>query len=159
MQGVYPFFDYGFVNDATCPAVPNKKNNYPENSIMDILERKHPKMAFIAKTARLDVQLGEMEMRATLFLPPEDRLSENMVKGLDINSARRFLKYHLLIGIFPKNVITTSPYQNLQTSIKGQMITARLEHVCVLNDHSVIMEWDEIASNGVIHHISEPLLP
>lgn len=160
LQGVYPFFDYGFIDDV--PAVPALQvmNHYYENSIMDHLQKHHPKMAFIAKTARLDIYLSEPSLRCTLLVPPESTLSDKMLISLDINSARRFIKYHLLIGIFPKDVLLTSVYQKIQTSIKGEMIIARIDQdsKCVLNDVSFITRWNIGATNGYIHFISSPLL-
>ena len=160
LQVVYPFFDYGFIDDVPATPAFQVVNHYDENSIMDLLQKHHRKMAFIAKTARLDVYLSEPSLRCTLLVPPESTLSDNMLISLDIDSARRFLKYHLLIGIFPKDVILTSVYQKIQTSIKGEMIIARISHdsECVLNDISVITRWNIGATNGYIHLISSPLL-
>lgn len=157
MQGVYPFFDYEFTEPAKVLGIPPQPKTYPPDSIMGFLERHYQLFAFLVKTARLDWQMADPNFRGTLFLP--EKISENVVMNADIDTARRIVKYHLMIGFFPKDVLFTSPYQELQTSIKGQMIRAVIQgpNHLLLNTDAHVVRFDQWCQNGVIHIINQPL--
>jgi hypothetical protein len=82
-----------------------------------------------------------------------------VVLNADVDTARRIVKYHLMIGYFPKDVLFTSPYQQLQTSIKSQMIRAVIQgpSTLMLNENVYVTEFDRWCLNGVIHRINQPL--
>lgn len=157
MQGVFPFYDYGFAYPENVLNLAPRKKTYPPDSVMGFLEKHHPTWAFLVKTARLDWQMADPSFRGTLFLPQE--MDENVVLNADINTARRIVKYHLMIGFFPGEVLFTSPIQDLQTSIKGQTIRATIRGPCslVLNDGVGVVSFDHWCGNGVIHFIDKPL--
>ena len=157
MQGVYPFFDYSFTDPARVLGIPPQPKTYPPESVMGFLQESYPLFAFLVKTARLDWQLADPNFRGTLFLPRS--INKEIVMNADINIARRIVKYHLMIGFFPKNVLFTSPYQELQTSIKGQTIRAVIQgpsHL-LLNADTYVVEFDRWCQNGVIHILNQPL--
>jgi len=159
MQGVFPFFDYEFAEPARVLNVGPCPQTYPPESIMGYLQQHSPRFAFLVKTARLDGQFADPSFRGTIFLP--DTLDENVVLNADVDTARRIVKYHLMIGYFPKNVLFTSPYQQLQTSIKGQMIRAVIQgpSTMMFNENVYATEFDIWRLNGVIHRIDKPLYP
>ena len=159
MQGVYPFFDYEFAEPARVLGAGPCPKTYPPDSIMGYLEKHAKTFAFLVKTARLDWQFADPSFRGTVFLP--DSIDENIVLNADVDTARRIVKYHLMIGYFPKNVLFTSPYQHLQTSIKGQMVRAVIQGpaTLMLNENVYVTEFDLWRLNGVIHRIDKPLYP
>jgi hypothetical protein len=159
MQGVYPFFDYEFAEPAKVLGVGACPLTYPQDSLMGFLQKNAPTYAFLVKTARLDWQLADPSFRGTVFLP--DTINENVVLNADVDTARRIVKYHLMIGYFPKDVLFTSPYQQLQTSIKSQTIRAVIQgpSTLMLNENVYVTEFDRWCLNGVIHRIHQPLYP
>jgi len=159
MQGVYPFFDYDFAEPAKVLGVGACPTTYPQDTIMGYLQKHAPTYAFLVKTARLDWQFADPSFRGTVFLP--DNLDENVVLNADVDTARRIVKYHLMIGYFPKDVLFTSPYQQLQTSSKGQMVRAVVQgpSTMMLNENVYVTEFDIWRLNGVIHRITKPLYP
>lgn len=157
LQGVCPFFDYEFTYPENVVPTPQKIITYPPDSIMSFIEKQSPLFAFLVKKARLDWTFASPENRITIFLPLH--LNEQNVMNADINTARRIVKYHLMMGFFPRNVLETSPYQQLTSSIKGETILARLDRLgMILNDRSRVIEWDLSFFNGFIHLIDNPLL-
>ena len=64
-----------------------------------------------------------------------------------------------MTGLFPQNVLLTSPYQQLQTTIKGSTITAFYHPPQLyLNDNIPILHYDIQCNNGLIHIISNMLI-
>jgi uncharacterized surface protein with fasciclin (FAS1) repeats len=158
-QGICEFYNNDYLNPINVFKTDPKKINYPENSIMDYLEKKHKKFAFIAKLAKLDWYLSDIMLRSTLFLPLEESINENILLNMDINTARRIIKYHLMTGLFPFKVINTSPYQELQSTIKGSTITCILyNNLYVLNNDNPIIHVDINLNNGLIHIIQKMLI-
>lgn len=159
MQGVYPFFDYDFAEPSRVLGIPPIQKTYPEGSLMGYIQKHAPEYAFLVKTARLDWQFADPNFRGTVFLP--NKIDQNVVMNADIDTARRIVKYHLMIGFFPKDVLFTSPYQELQTSIKGQTIRAVIQGPTrmMLNEGCYITHFDHWSQNGVVHRISQPLYP
>jgi uncharacterized surface protein with fasciclin (FAS1) repeats len=78
---------------------------------------------------------------------------------MDINTARKIVKYHFMTGIFPKNVLYTSNYQQLQSTIKGSYIWSQIsqEGNMILNFTTPIIFFDIYLNNGIIHIINNLL--
>lgn len=159
-QGTYEFFDNAFTYPENVLRPRPLIKTYPEHSVMWYLERFHPKYAFIVKLARLDWQMADASFRGTLFVPLEDSLNENEILQMDISTARRIVKYQFMVGLFPKDVLYTSPYQQLQSTIKGAYITASIQRPgeMVLNYTTPIVFYDILLTNGIIHIISKMLI-
>jgi len=158
-QGTCEFYD----NTLFYPSnvIPNQPQpiTYPENSIMDYLHKHHPKFAYIAKTAQLNWYLASDGLRSTLFLPQEEGLNQKEILNLDQNTARRIIKYHLMTGLFPKDVLLTSPYQQLQSTLKGSWITAIYQYPYLyLNNNNPVLMNDIQCKNGIIHIIQNLLI-
>lgn len=157
MAGIYgidPILDFTYQNPT--PIIKVEKT-FPEDSLMYYIEKNHPKYAFIVKKADLAGQFADLQFRGTVFIPKEESLNENMVMNLDQNTARTIVKYHLMIGFFPKAVLTASAYQKLQPAIKSEIITAALYRMhdgnvtTVFNDETHVIHYDIQLKNGYIH--------
>jgi len=159
MQGVCPFFDYDFAYPENVLRIAPTKKTYPENSLMAYIRNHFPLWAFLIQTARLDWQFADPNFRGTLFIP--QTINENVVMNADIDTARRIVKYHLMIGFFPKDVLFTSPYQQLQIAIKGETVRAVIQgpETMMLNEGVYITRFDIWKQNGIVHVIDKPLLP
>lgn len=159
-QGTYEFLD----NKFTYPESVFKPNpeikKYPENSVMWYIEKFHPKYAMIVKKAKLDWQMADPQFRGTVFLPLEKSLNDDNILNMDINTARKIVKYHFMVGIFPKDVLYTSKYQQLQSTIKGHYIWAYItdKNVLVLNNTTPVIFFDIKLNNGIIHIIPNLLM-
>lgn len=159
-QGTFEFFNQSFASPEEVFRPKAMKVTYKDNSIMWYIEKFHPKFSYIAKLSKLDWQMSDIQFRGTLFLPLEDSIDENYLFSMDINTARRFIKYHLMVGLFPKSVLFTSPCQQLQSTIKGNTILAMITgpDIMVLNNQIPIVYFDIPLNNGIIHIIAKPLI-
>ena len=72
LQGVYPVFDYAFIDEVNCPITATTQCEYDDHSIMNYINTHHPRFAFIVKTARLDILFNDVSFRCTLFPPVEE---------------------------------------------------------------------------------------
>jgi hypothetical protein len=150
LHGYYPFYDYSSVTDprivynAQAP-IPT----YPENTLMDMIAKNHPEFAFLARTAGLDWHLADLQTRATVFIPKNIPNFQN----LDIQSAKKFVKYHMSVGVLPETVLHSSLIYDLQTTLNGYNI--RVEHK-LLNGVK-IYSYDHYARNGIFHLIDSTL--
>uniref|UniRef100_A0A8D2NCU3 Stabilin 2 n=1 Tax=Zonotrichia albicollis TaxID=44394 RepID=A0A8D2NCU3_ZONAL len=97
--------------------------------------------------------LTDLSVQATLFAPNDSGLKENeTLSGRDIEyhlSNANIMFYEDLTN--GTTLLTHLGKKLLITSTEGQ------EHQIRYVDRSAIVEWDIIASNGIIHIISEPL--
>lgn len=160
--GIDPILDYSFTYPDNVFSSPIIEKPYLKNSIMDILETNFRDFAFIVKTARLDELLSYNNSFFTLFLPVHLPSNDVIIK-MDINDARTFVKYHLMSGLFPIDLLFSSNYQELNTSIKGQTIIAiktsplqiqfNNRSQFILSSHSPL---SFSCLNGFIHLVSYP---
>lgn len=164
LYGIDPIFDYSFTYPQNVIGTPVQKKGYLEGSIMDILETKYPVFAFIVKTARLDEMLSYENSFFTLFLPIQ-LPSKEIIMDMDINDARSFVKYHLMSGIFPLDLLLSSNYQELNTCIKGQSVYAiRTGPLQISFNHQSQFVLHPSSStpihfpciNGIIHLVTTP---
>jgi len=157
MQGVYPFFDYGFAYPQEVLRKKPVAKTYPANSVMGFLQAHYPSFAFLVRTARLDQQLADPMDRCTVFVP-EQLPPEDVLVRMDIDACRRFVKYHMMQGVFPKQVLFTSPFQQLQSTIKGEWLRAVIQGPNqLLVNQSPVLSFDHTLQNGIVHVVAFPL--
>uniref|UniRef100_A0A663ECU0 Stabilin 2 n=1 Tax=Aquila chrysaetos chrysaetos TaxID=223781 RepID=A0A663ECU0_AQUCH len=99
--------------------------------------------------------LTDLSVHATLFAPNDSGLRENeTLSGRDIEyhlSNASIMFYEDLTN--GTTLLTRLGVKLLITNTRGQEYQSEIRYV----DGSAIVEWDIIASNGIIHVISEPL--
>uniref|UniRef100_A0A8U7M4K0 Stabilin 2 n=1 Tax=Corvus moneduloides TaxID=1196302 RepID=A0A8U7M4K0_CORMO len=99
--------------------------------------------------------LTDLSVHATLFAPNDSGLKENeTLSGRDIEyhlSNANIMFYEDLTN--GSTLLTRLGKKLLITNSRGQEHQGEIRYV----DRSAIVEWDIIASNGIIHIISEPL--
>lgn len=168
MAGIYgidPIFTYTY-NDNSFNQINSCSKNFKpeEDTLMFYLEENHPIFTKIVKMANYVGIFSDLKFRGTLFLPSEESLNDLDIGKMDISSCRKLIEYHYMEGFFPKTILLTSPFQQLQTKIKGQSIQAGLyinrksnEQTLLLDNISYIQEFDIRTKNAFIHRIDRPL--
>jgi hypothetical protein len=156
IYGIDPILDYTFAQQSPKYCL---NLNYPPNTVMDVLSKHHPKFAYMVKKAKLAEQFGDLQFRGTIFAPHEESLDEKTIMNMDINTCRTLVKYHFMVGFFPKDVLNQSFYQQLQPALASQQIRAALvqneknERFLVLNNEVPILHYGDMLRNGYIHVI------
>jgi hypothetical protein len=169
MAGIYgidPILNYTFTEPENNSILRGNEvlKPSPPNSLMSFLNIHHPKFAYIVKKAEFERIFGDELFRGTLFLPKEESLDENVVMNMDINTSRNVVEYHVMNGFYPKNVLTTSSFQQLQPRKEGHQILASIHWVPFLNRETVVLNniapieiFDIKCINAYVHVISQPL--
>jgi len=159
LQGTVEFFnnEFAFPEAAyrPCPIV----KTYQEGTVMWYIDKYHPKFAFLVKTARLDWRMDDPQFQGTVFLPLEESIQEDGILNTDPNTAIKTVRYHFMNGLFPRDVLYTSPYQQLQPSMDGNYIMATItdKNEMILNYTTPIIYYDVLLKNGIIHIVSQLL--
>ena len=169
MAGIYgidPILNYTFTEPENNAILRGnvRLTTPPPGSLMDYLDKYHPKFAYIVKKGEFAQIFSDTQFRGTLFLPKEESLDENVVMNMDINTCRTVIRYHVMDGFYPKEVLMTSPFQQLQPRLQGQTIVASIHWVpflnmetIVLNNCSPIEQFDIKCSNAYVHIISQSM--
>jgi len=155
-QGTYEFLnnDFAFPESVYKPKV--EMASYPKNTVMWYIDSYHPKFAFIVKKAQMDMRMGDPQFQGTVFLPLEESIDEDSILNMDMNTANKIVRYTYMRGLFPRRVLYTSPYQQLQSSMDGSYIWATItdKDIMMLNYIRPVVHWDIVLDNGMIHVIS-----
>jgi uncharacterized surface protein with fasciclin (FAS1) repeats len=158
LQGTFEFFNNEFCQPNRVFDVQPLIETYAEQSVMWYINKFHPKYAYLIKRARLDQIMSDPQFNGTVFVPLEKSINESELLNMDINTARKIVKYQFMAGLFPKNVLMTSKYQQLQSTIKGSYIWAEIvQDQMFLNFTTPILFFDINMKNGIIHVINNLL--
>ena len=158
LYGYYEIFDYSsFADPSVVYPQCVQMASYPEGTIMYYIDKHHPKLTFLCRQAGLDGLLGDPQNRVTFFVPLEESLSEEWVKQCDKQTARKFIKYHMCMGSYPRDVLYTSPLYRLRTTLKGQDIVVDYRFGPMTLDSVPIVSFDHFARNGIVHIVAQPL--
>jgi len=174
-QGTFqPFDDSSFL---ACPPPFSRSRSdvqlrtYPSATISGYLQKYHPKFMFLVQLSKLDWQMADPSFRGTLFVPRENSIDESSLLVMDQSRARLIVKYHLLTdGTFPREVLSTSLFQQLETAVPGSPILAFWdqdrdapssfsERLCLNTSLNWVDEFDIACSNGLVHCIRRPMMP
>lgn len=152
-QGTFQVFD-----DTSFLSIQGKpiKETYKENTIISFLIKNHPKFAYIIQRAQWDWKLSDTNSKFTLFVPLEESISDDFLLTIDINTAINILKRHLMDGIFPKRVLETSIFQELQMK-RGINELYLQNNQFIINNYIKIIYMDIKLQNGFIHIIDSLL--
>lgn len=158
LYGYYEIFDYSAFTD---PSVVYPRclqtAAYTEGTIMRHISDHCPKLTYLCRLAALDGILASPQNRVTFFTPPETSLTEKWIRACDKQTARKFIKYHMCMGAYPRVVLSTSPLYNLRTTLKGHDIVVDNRTGSLTLDSVPIVSFDHSCRNGIIHHLLQPL--
>lgn len=167
LYGYYPLFDFSVftspnvqLQSRPCDAysVTSSSSSSPFPTVMAYVVRHAPKMTYLIRLAGLQGLLADIQSAVTLFLPVEDSLPDVWVQSCDRETARKFIKYHFCVGVFPYTSLISSPFYQLRTTLKGEDIFVDcLDTPWVKLNGVPIQTFDIVCQNGVIHQINQPL--
>lgn len=107
--------------------------------------------------------LNDPESNSTLFAPLDNYLKhipDEYFNNLDIGSAKQIIHSMLLPRKVSGEMVRSSPVSYLTTyDRQNRMYTTNICGQTRLNDCAVVVEYDKIATNGVVHLTTNLLLP
>ncbi|MBT3173498.1 MAG: fasciclin domain-containing protein [Lentimicrobiaceae bacterium] len=98
----------------------------------------------------------------TVFAPTDEAFAALLgaIGQTDINDVPvEVLQQILLYHVVPSSVISTQLQAGMVQTLQGTDVTVSISSGIMVNDANVIMPYDVIASNGVIHTIDQVLVP
>lgn len=134
---------------------------YKKGSIMDVLMRESPLMAYIAQVARLDHDLDDLDFKGTCFAPCHEYCSRywKYFKGnIDHLTARQIILSSCLKAQVKQKDLYYGPtlypslnrYSNIHVSTGCDL---------VLNGNLKIIKADQQCTNGIIQFINGMIEP
>jgi uncharacterized surface protein with fasciclin (FAS1) repeats len=137
----------------------------PGESMIDVLEGNgnFDTLIGLINDAGLQTALETGTAQSTLFAPTDDAF-ERMPAGTldtlrkDKAQLRRVLRYHLVAGRLLSAIVRLRAALNTQDG-RRRILVRPVNDVIRINNRAVVVQPDLQARNGVIHAISEVLLP
>lgn len=131
---------------------------YNKGSVMDVLMRESPLMAYIAQVARLDYELDDPTFKKTCFVPCKEYCSRywKQFKGNTDHLMARRLVLSCCLSVEMRE-------QDLMTDADVYPTLDALTQLCVsngkLNQNLIIVKADQRCVNGMIHFINGMVEP
>lgn len=150
--------------DLRRPANPNDKLmvKIDENTLFGFLVKnpQFSKMAEIVIKSKMELLLKDKQADFTFFVTPNEKLENLDVSLIDVGLAKQIVKMSLIDRRISLKVLKQSPCRYLNTKNDRQrlFVTCLYERV-VINDNAEIMVADMNVDNGVIHVVSNLLIP
>ena len=160
LYGTYCYSDYAFTYERadTRDAVPPLPG-YNEGSVMWMLARDYPTMAYLARRSGLDGFLDSPQSSVTVFAPNEKAWKDFGVAEMDKNVAHGLVAYATLRGSYPSALLLTSAVQRLDTRLVGESLVCDSRTGRPVISGVPTGRLDTRATNGVIHEVVFPLVP
>ena len=135
------------------------------NSIMGFLTmyNNFSKFAYIVRLARLESLFNDQQADVTLLLPSdsENNISENMLKNMDESTARSIVLFSTINRKINYELLSQSPAKYVFTqNTSNKLYIETFNNTTYLNNRqSQIIKPDILMNNGLIHIISNFLIP
>lgn len=154
--GFVPPFENSFLYENKDFQKP-KNPEYDTNSLFGYLQKKHPKWFTIIQKAN---RLNFFQYKSyTMFIPIEQSIPIELITQMDRQTALTLFNYHTLEGMFDKDVLETSRFQNLVTLIPGRDIyLTSVYGINTLNKNVEILEYNQLFDKVIVHSISSLLI-
>ena len=143
-----------------------KKKIYPQNSIMDMIDKIPDFSIFknIVTIAKLDDKLSDIQANFTIFIPSDEQIktkySSAFIKNIDYGLARQILNISIMKGELDKDLLQSSPTCILPTMDRSNSIRINtVNNISLLQKDIKIIHFNHKCNNGIIHVIDKILLP
>jgi len=132
------------------------------NSLFGILTQnpRFSKMAEIVLKAKMEIILQEKQSDFTFFITPNEAIEDINVDFIDVGLAKQIVLMSLLDNKIYMKVLRQSPCRYLNTKNNRQRlyVTCLYDEV-IINENSKVVIADIPADNGIIHIVSNLLIP
>ena len=136
-----------------------------DNSLLGALEN-NPNFSFfrkIVKKAKMEDIFNNVQANFTVFVPVNDQLSDEMKQGIDnmdVLKARQIIKASSLDNKISSECFAGKQSLSLVTRDRSNRIeVSSSDGKTFLNKTIMLVETDIILGNGIIHTISQPIIP
>ena len=147
------------------PSLPTK-TTYPTDSLMSVIDGNNDLSIFskLIKKANYDIKLSSIQADFTIFVPSdyelEKKYSKEFIYNIDKGMAIQIINNSIMNRKLDQKLIQSSPlgkYPTLDRSNSLEITTINNESI--INNHIKIIHFNQPASNGIIHIISDFIIP
>ena len=143
-----------------------KKTLYTSNSLMEIINE-HPDLSIfckLIKKAKYENKLSYQEADFTLFVTSDQQLKQkyppDFFETIDKGKAIQILNASIMNRKIDKKLIQENRYVKYQTLSKSTVLEiSTLCNETIINGYIKIIHFNQPASNGIIHIISDFIKP
>ena len=146
---------------------------YEKNTLMDVISKNSDMSIFtnIIKKAQYTEYLCNKDVNYTLFVPSDveitQKYSKEFINNIDKGLAIQIVKASLMNRVLDKSIIQSSPSHTLPTFDRSNSIYINtisdktyIGFDRINENHDIyIINWDQPASNGIIHITNNILIP
>lgn len=169
-QGYNELNDLKFTYNIKDLNKPNTVQKTNPNTILGLLEDNKDFSIFynLIVLAKLEYKFADNKSRYTLLIPSDEYLKKlynmNLFINMDNYTARELILYHTLNRQITYDMFVSSNAMYLDTMIDKSLNSTILSEKCpdngiVLNNRARIVVGNIIRSNGIIHVLSDMLIP
>ena len=169
-QGYNELNDLKFTYNIKDLNKPNTVDKTNPNTILGLLEDNKDFSIFynLIVLAKLEYKFADNKSRYTLLIPSDEYLKKlynmNLFINMDNYTARELILYHTLNRQITYDMFVSSNAMYLDTMIDKSLNSTILSEKCpdngiILNNRARIVVGNIIRTNGVIHVLSDMLIP
>lgn len=143
----------------------NSSREIDENSIFGYIDRtpEFSKFKAIIKRAKLVGQLQDIQANCTILVPRDEDLSnipKEYLNNMDVGLARHIVTASIINNKIDRYLITSSPVTYLYTRNPDmRMYVENIGMYTRINNCAVVREYDLKCTNGIIHVVSNLIVP
>jgi hypothetical protein len=154
--GTFQYFDNSFLYDVKDFQEPSSPT-YEPGSFFDYLQKNHPKwFIIIEKAGRMNFFNNK---NYTMFIPQEESIPDYLLVNMDRQYALALFNRHTIEGIYDRNVIETSKYQQVSTLVSGKtLLIVCYNNEIIIDGVARIIGHENQYDNVVAHIISNLLM-
>lgn len=154
---MYSFVDRR-LNDREEVYLPNKDTLYSY-----ICNPEFSKFKKILEKAKMISQLNNIQANFTVFVPDDDSLKDipdEYFSNMDIGTAKQIVNASIIVKKINGELIQSSPVAYYYTlNPKMRMYITNIGGITIINNRTRITEYDITLTNGIIHKISDLIIP
>ena len=143
-----------------------KKCSYPDHSLMGEINSNPNFTIFakIAKKARFDTKLSELQADFTVFVPADSYLrkkyNQEFLNNMDIGLAIQIMNFSMMRRQLDQNILQSSPVSIFPTIDRSSsMNMSTVNSKTMLENCVSVIHWNHPATNGLIHVVDDLLIP
>lgn len=143
----------------------NDKKSYPDGSLMKIINSDKDFSIFteLIKKAKYESKLSNDQTDFTIFVPSDkhikNKYSIKYLHNIDDVLARQIIKASMIDRKIDKNLLQSSPISTFPTMNKSRIKVKTIENITFLENNILVIGWNKIATNGLIHIIDKLIIP
>lgn len=142
------------------------KTKYPSDSLMGVINENIDLSIFskLIKKANYDIKLSSVQADFTIFVPSDNELqktySTEFLNNIDKGLAIQIINNSIMNRKLDQTLIQSTPLGKYPTLDRSNSLNiTTINNESIINNRIKIIHFNQPASNGIIHVISDFIIP